>query len=162
MIKKSLFSLCISLLCLACDEGIHPTKSPASSLSTNTLVFPNPEYGSSVVLSSVEITNNGEADLVIVSVKVTEVDPQKEIGVLDEDDWNAEVIKLAPNMSKEVQLQWSVRDAIPDQATLTIETNDGAHQVRIETPDLDPSLKVTLKSGEQLPEREGMFSFNQK
>ena len=42
-----------------------------------------------------------------------------------------------------------------------IETNDGTHQVSIETPDLDPSIEVSLKSGEVLPDREGIFNFNQ-
>lgn len=62
-----------------------------------------------------KITNNGEADLIIVSVKITETDSQNEISILDNEDWNAGVIKLAPNISRDMQLQWSVPDAHRDE-----------------------------------------------
>ena len=58
-------------------------------------------------------------------------------------------------------MQWNILDAIPDRATLIIETNAGTRQVELETPDLDPSLKVELQSGEELPERQSNLTFDQ-
>ena len=117
---RTLFYCVTLLITYACND-VSVKQSPIVALSTESLIFPNPEYGSSLVVSTVEIKNIGKADLLVSSVEVIENDDRVEITVLDADDWNAEVLTLAPEVGKNIQLQWNILDAIPDRATLIIE-----------------------------------------
>ena len=107
------------------------------------LLFPVPDPGSDSRRLAIEVTNVGRGPVVIASVNLTENDQNKELALVDSDDWQ-QARTLEPDSTERVFVEWVATDAQADEGQLTIIHNAGAPLlVPIRTTDIDPCIRVT-------------------
>ena len=155
-----------SVLCVLCmaqlscdDSGLTKGQSPEIIVDPSVAIFSMPD-GSEVNLKTIEVSNVGGVALLIASVTLSEEDAVEEISILDAQDWTRGGEEILPQDRKQLTLQWTVLDAIPDVATLTFNTNAGVATVRVETPDLDPEMQVKLTPGGIQPDDGGSLNID--
>ena len=152
--------LIFAIVALACEDGIQDSESPELFVTPEVLIFPSPAQGESTSLARIDISNLGKADLVISNIELIEDDQLEEISILDRADWAQEQVVITAGASRALQLQWNVLDAQADRARLIIRSNGGSSTVTIETPDLDPELRVSVYPDIPLPETGGLLETN--
>jgi len=132
---------------LAC-ENPKPASGPVLSIQPRVLVIGLPGEGSDYQEASVSLTNEGDADVLITGLELTEDDDSPELSLLDADDWTGRVT-IEPGTSKTLRVGWRLLDAQADTGQITLRSNDGDRVIELETADPDPSLLVTVSpSGE--------------
>ena len=148
LIKQPLLILILfCLVNLACsDDSFQDASSARIETDLDRYVFAEPNIGSESSTLDIEIRNTGESDLRIANITLQELDDQKEIFLLDEEDWQSGQTRIPAGQSKTLRLIWNILDAQEDEARLVLNTNVGEYPLQINTPDLDPELQVQVLS----------------
>ncbi len=136
--------LILILFLFACGDDLTQAKAPKLSVSATQILFPSPELGKNESEYRLKVSNEGNADLLIVRTAFIEnnhVNGDSEFAILDEDDWNNRLL-IKAGQSKDLRLTWKPLDDNQDHTTLEIESNDGTVQVEINTVDLDPNILI--------------------
>ncbi len=149
MTKMKRYSLLLSsfLWCCACQNEPGTESLPQAILNPITLTLTPPLSVGEPVRGSISVEHLGGADLIISEVKLIEYDEVSELAIIDQADWRNR--RLGGEATERIEVEWTPRDAQPDQADLIFSTNIGSLIAKIETSDLDASLEVSI-SGEWL------------
>ena len=127
----------------ACEPKLEEVARPEAELTPQLLTINAPLPGEQSTIGRLTLSHVKGAELIISQVKLVEYGSLRELSLIDGDDWSD--LRLSDGASRSLEVLWTPRDHLPDQANVIFTTNIGQLEARVETADLDADYTVEVE-----------------